>query len=83
MCLLVFTSIIIITIISVTPIIILGFGEIAAGHRDVILTPSSGFLNASKIGELSAQATMPRISFTAKINGLNSVGWFMDLAVEE
>lgn len=49
MCLLVFASIIIITLISITPIIILGLGEITAGQRDVILTTNSGFLNTTKI----------------------------------
>jgi hypothetical protein len=49
MCLLIYVSIIIITIISITPIIILGLGEISAGQRDVILTPNIGYLNSSKI----------------------------------
>ena len=52
MCLLIYTTIIIITIISITPIIILGLGEISAGQRDIILTPNSvkkSFLNNTKI----------------------------------
>lgn len=41
MCLLIYTTIIIITIISITPIIILGLGEITAGQRDIILSPNN------------------------------------------
>lgn len=82
MCLLVFTSIIIITIISITPIIILGLGEITAGQRDVILSPPRGHLNASKIGQLSGQTAMPRLSDSFIINKQGSVGWFMDLNLE-
>jgi hypothetical protein len=78
----VFASIIIITIISITPIIILGLGEITAGQRDVLLSSGSGTINASKVGELSGQAAMPRISEIVKINGASSVGWFMDLKLE-
>ena len=39
MCLLIFTTIVIITVISITPIIILGLGEIQAGQRDILLYP--------------------------------------------
>lgn len=81
MCLLVFTSIIIITIISITPIIILGLGEINAGQRDVVLTPVNtvGYLNSTKISELSGQIAMPRLPTTVIIKGQSGVGWFMDL----
>lgn len=64
MCLLVFASIIIITIISITPIIILGLGEITAGQRDLILKPMNGQLNTTKVAELSGEIAMPRLSFT-------------------
>lgn len=84
MCLLIFTSIIIITIISITPIIILGLGEITAGQRDIILTPAKmGYLNATKITELSGEVSMPRISTSVVINGQSGVGWFMDLKLEQ
>lgn len=83
MCLLVFASIIIITIISITPIIILGLGEINAGQRDVLLTPLNGFLNSSKISELSGQVTMPRLSTRAIINSQSASAWFMDLKLEQ
>lgn len=87
MCLLIFTSIIIITIISITPIIILGLGEISAGQRDLILTHNSnGYLNTTKITQLSGQVAMPRISSLILV-GSNAkqqggVGWFMDLNLE-
>lgn len=84
MCLLIFTSIIIITIISITPIIILGLGEISAGQRDVILTPTQGgYLNATRIGELSGEVAMPRISAPVLVGGVSGVGWFMDFGLEE
>jgi hypothetical protein len=39
MCILIFASIVIITVISITPVIILALGEIDSGQRDLILTP--------------------------------------------
>lgn len=60
MCLLIFTSIIIITIISITPIIILGLGEITAGQRDIILRPTEDYLNCTRIVELTGEPAMPR-----------------------
>ena len=79
MCLLIFTSIIIITIISITPIIILGLGEITAGQRDVILTPTKDYLNCTKIAQLTALPAMPRQQLTITANEENAMGWFMDL----
>lgn len=80
MCLLVYTSIIIITVISITPIIILGLGEITAGQRDVILKPiNDGYLNTTKIAQLSNQTPMPRISIPVVIAGDYGIGWYMDL----
>ena len=49
--LLVFASIVIITIISVTPIIILGIGELPEGQRDIILKPRLNYLNATQVQE--------------------------------
>lgn len=39
MTLLILASVVIITIINVTPIVILGLGELQDGQRDLILTP--------------------------------------------
>jgi hypothetical protein len=61
MCLLILASIVIITIISVTPIIILGLGEIQAGQRDLILTPVHNYMNVTKITDLSGHKVMARV----------------------
>jgi hypothetical protein len=39
MTLLILASVVIITIINVTPIVILGLGELQDGQRDLIITP--------------------------------------------
>ena len=83
MCLLVFTSVIIITIISITPIIILGLGEIGAGQRDVILTPINTLMNCSKITEMTELPAMPRQQLSVTVNNKNGIGWFMDLDLEK
>ena len=67
MCLLIFTTIIIITIISITPIIILGLGEIAAGQRDIILYPMQDFFNATKVTELAELPVMPRVNIPVNL----------------
>ena len=82
MCLLIFASIVIITIISITPIIILGLGEINAGQRDVILTPREDYLNCTKVRELTQLPVMPRQQIAVKINDREAVGWFMDFELE-
>jgi hypothetical protein len=61
MCLLILASIVIITIISVTPIIILGLGEIQAGQRDLILTPLNSYMNSTKISDISGHQVMARV----------------------
>lgn len=78
MCLLIFTSIIIITVISITPIIILGLGEISAGQRDVILTPTQDFINCTKVAELTSLPAMPRQQISITVNDDNAMGWFID-----
>lgn len=79
MCLLIFTSIVIITVISITPIIILGLGEISAGQRDVILYPVKDYFNASKVAELVNEPVMPRTSVPILLNNDDySMGWFID-----
>ena len=54
MTLLIFSTILIITVISITPIIVLGLGEINAGQRDIILYPVKDFFNATKVSELTS-----------------------------
>ncbi len=49
MTLLVFACVVMITIISVTPIIILGIGELDSGQRDIIISPRLDYLNSTKI----------------------------------
>ena len=78
MCLLIFTTIVIITIISMTPIIVLGLGEIAAGQRDIILYPVRDYFNATKVSELSGESAMPRNSIPIDVDGSIGTGWFMD-----
>ena len=83
MCLLVFTTIIIFTIISITPIIILGLGEISAGQRDLILYPTGDYLNSTKVGDLSGETVMPRISVPALFDGNFGNLWFIDFTLED
>lgn len=54
MTLLILASVVIITIINVTPIVILGLGELQDGQRDMIITPKLDYINTTKIS-LEAQ----------------------------
>ena len=86
MCLLIFTTIVIITVISVIFIIILGLGEINAGQRDVILSssdPLDNLINTTRIAEVSGQKAMPRIRALITLNGAFGIGWFMDFDLEQ
>jgi len=49
MCLLITASIVIITVISVSPIVILGLGELQSGQRDLIVLPKERYLNTTKV----------------------------------
>lgn len=79
MTLLILSSVVIITIINVTPIVILGLGELQDGQRDLIITPKLDFINATKISLFSNQPTMPRISSVILLeDGQRASGWFFD-----
>jgi hypothetical protein len=83
MILLIFSSITIISIISVTPIVMLAIGELGSGQRDIIIHPRMNYINASKITELGGLTAMPRIQEHLMVNANVSVmGWFMDLTLE-
>ena len=67
MTLLVFASVVIITIIAVTPIIILGIGELPEGQRDIIITPKLDYLNATQLSDVGKVTAMPRIESFMKL----------------
>ena len=79
MVLLVFSSIVIISIISVTPIVVLAIGELGSGQRDIIIEPKMDYLNATKISELGGVTALPRIKMPVVVDGSKqAVGWLMD-----
>ena len=83
MILLVFASIVIMTIISVTPIIILGIGELPSGQRDIIITPRVDFINSTKLEQISQLSVMPRSKLFMSLNNANFVTvWLMDFQKE-
>jgi hypothetical protein len=83
MTLLVFASVVIITIIAVTPIIILGIGELPEGQRDIIIQPRLDYFNASKISAVGGVNTMPRyFAMMATDYGKQVSCWFMDFQLE-
>jgi hypothetical protein len=82
--LLILSSIVIITIISVTPIVMLAIGELQSGQRDIILTPRLDYLNATKLSEVGNVSAMPRHRAYMAVNSAsNVVGWFMDFKLEK
>ena len=83
MTLLVFASVVIITIIAVTPIIILGIGELPEGQRDIVLEPRLEYLNASKVSSIGQVVAMPRLMALLELSsGQQVTGWFMDFTKE-
>jgi hypothetical protein len=83
MVLLVFSSIVIISIISVTPVVMLAIGELGSGQRDIILQPRLDYINATRITEVAAMPAMPRIKTYLEIDGrANAMGWLMDFQLE-
>lgn len=84
MTLLILASVVIISIINVTPIVILGLGELQDGQRDLIINPKLDFVNVSKIAAISGQKAMPRINTGLFINnGQQANAWFMDFTLEK
>lgn len=84
MTLLIFASVVIITIIAVTPIIILGIGELPEGQRDIVITPKLDYLNATQLSTVGEVTAMPRIMKYMQIeqSGKEMFGWFMDFNKE-
>jgi hypothetical protein len=84
MTLLILASIVIITIIAVTPIVILGLGELQEGQRDLIIYPKQDFINTTKLSALSETTAMPRLKVHLVVDsGRQATGWFMDFKLEK
>lgn len=83
MTILVFASIVMITIIAVTPIIILGIGELPEGQRDIIVEPQLDYLNATRLSEVADMPVMPRCKLYLDLNGANISAWLMDFKLEK
>lgn len=83
MTLLVFASIVMMTIISVTPIIILGIGELPEGQRDIIIEPRLEYLNSTKLSEAGRVTALPRVKLYLGLDkGRAVTGWLMDFRSE-
>lgn len=81
--LLVFTTVIVSTILAFNPIILLNIAQLDTGHRDFIIKTNASCFNATKVAQLTSLSPMPRVKSRMILdNGKTAVGWFMDFHKE-
>lgn len=82
--LLVFTTVVVFTLIAFNPIVILTIAETNSGQRDFIIRPKSPHLNSTKISEVSSFKSMPRVVTDLVLNESKKAnGVFLDFDLEE
>ncbi len=81
--LLIFATVVIVTVLAFNPIIILNIAQIKHGQRDFILKPKTNHFNTTRISQITGMVAMPRIKAEVSVGEKRALGWFVDFDMEK